>query len=186
MISIRVRMCGCMVGFYNSSAVNMSTSSYSGFVSALSSSARSIALVSSVYASARIGLMSSMLSFTFVFPYHCFHHFRISSLSCFWVVSESFEPFSTYTVPRPVRPRISMIPRLTSAESSLAAVDLDTPFNFWYSPLVIFLFTFRCITAFTWLMFNPMCFRYFSESMSFLKVITGRAQHIAYTFSSAQ
>jgi len=49
-------MWGCMVWFYFNCVVNTSTSSYSGFVSALSSSARSIALVSSEYASARIGM----------------------------------------------------------------------------------------------------------------------------------
>jgi len=45
-----------VVWFYNSRAVNRSTSSYSGFVSVLSSSARLITAVSSVYASARIGM----------------------------------------------------------------------------------------------------------------------------------
>ena len=45
-----------MALFYFSCASNTSTSSYSGFVSVMSSSARSIAAVSSVYASARIGM----------------------------------------------------------------------------------------------------------------------------------
>ena len=47
---------GVVAWFYFSCASDTSTSSYSGFVSVLSSSARSIAAVSSVYASARIGI----------------------------------------------------------------------------------------------------------------------------------
>ncbi len=46
-------VCG---GVYFNCASNTSTTSYSGFVSVLSSSARSIAAVSSKYASARIGM----------------------------------------------------------------------------------------------------------------------------------
>ena len=55
-LGVSEEMWECVAWFYFSCASNTSTSSYSGFASVLSSSARSITAVSSVYASARIGM----------------------------------------------------------------------------------------------------------------------------------
>ena len=53
------------------------------------------------------------------------------SLSRLCVVYESFEPFNTYVVPRPVRPCRSRVPCLTSDESSLVAVVSLTTSGAW-------------------------------------------------------